>query len=115
MGNEKTRTYQRVGSKDETLGVYEGSPLDEALAGDDDWELVGGAKRAAASDPAPKTDKEIDENTDLSKLKRPELDQVAAQRGVTEPEKLPSKDAVIEAIAAAQAEGAQGDGEGDES
>lgn len=38
----------------------------------------------------------------LSSLKREELDKLAAEHGVEDPEELPSKEAVIEAIEAAQ-------------
>lgn len=97
---EKTNTYKHRDSGI-TQGAYEGSPLDLTLAADEDWEPAGrGAKRGKEepTDPAPKTDKDVDEQTDLSTLNRAQLDQAAAQRGVEDPEKLPSKKAVLEAI-----------------
>lgn len=51
-----------------------------------------------ARDPDPKTF--ADDPDELARLKRAELDKAAAKAGVPNPEALPNKDAVIEAIEA---------------
>jgi hypothetical protein len=61
----------------------------------------------------PKSEQPASEEPELSRLKRAELDKLAAGVGVEEPEKLPNKGAVIAAIrdAEAQQEPAQAPGE----
>jgi hypothetical protein len=73
---------------------------------DDERRSVDGAAAGTAGDP---DDREDDE--DLSKLKRTELDERALALGVEEPDKLGNKDKVITAIEAAeQALAAAGEG-----
>lgn len=55
--------------------------------------------KLGAAEPADKRD---EAKKSLNSLKREELNQIAADAGVPEPEELPSKEAVIEAIETAQ-------------
>ena len=57
---------------------------------------------------------EIETDEDLSKLNRPELNDLAKQVGVEDPEYLPNRDAVIDEIHAAQKPEAEGAGLSDD-
>lgn len=81
-----------------TQSAEEGSALYEALRDHDDWRQVD------AADPEPDEPSAEDGGVpeELRGLKREQLNDVAREAGVEDPEKLPNIAAVIEAIRARQ-------------
>lgn len=77
-----TLTFEHTDGR--LLSCYAGSAMEEVLRSDPDWSEVEQTEAAESTDPA--------------KLGRDDLNAYAAERGVTEPEKLPNKDAVLAAL-----------------
>jgi hypothetical protein len=94
----------------ETVGAYVGTELDGVYASDSDYEAVGERSTAAQAPTEPEpTGSPDDDGTDgeqavdLESLNRDELNTLAKERGIEEPEGLPNKGEVKAAITAAQA------------
>lgn len=96
------RAYRVIGGN-EVFGAKPGSVVDLALTKGREEALLysGNLERA----------EEADLDDDLHSLKRQDLNEVARERGVEEPEKLPNKKAVVRAIEKVVAETPAGAGE----
>lgn len=83
------------GQTGETQGCYAGSELESALVRDPDW-------APAKSDPGSERDGQSEKGSvvpdELGSLKREQLNDIAHQLGVDNPEGLSNKDEVIDAI-----------------
>ncbi|MCK9250354.1 MAG: hypothetical protein M0P31_15445 [Solirubrobacteraceae bacterium] len=89
-----------VNEQGRELGAAPGSALEETLQRKPGWRQVGADEPVAdTDDPA-----SAQSDEDLVVLKRDELDLLALEAGVEDPEALPNKGAVIDAIRAARAD-----------
>jgi hypothetical protein len=89
-----------------TIDVVPGTALAKAVEGSPDWECIEAATATEAqgdADPGTTKTDDPDDRVDLTKLGRDALDARAAEVGVEDPDKLPNKQAVIDAIEAATA------------
>lgn len=102
-------THEYINADGETRGAFAGTEQDKVYASDPDWTLAGKGSPAtetpAGSESAgsPDGDGTVGEQApDLDSLSRDELNALAAEKGVENPEELPNKGAVKEAIKATE-------------
>ena len=96
----------------DTASAEEGTELDKVLSKDEAWSLVTGKSRSEEAASASEEDsgetedpggnEPAEEAVDPS-LSREKLNEIATAKGVEDPESLPNKGKVIEAIEAASA------------
>jgi hypothetical protein len=115
MSDEITREYEHLISG-ERAGAYVGTERDDAFQSDVHWKLVGGPEVSGPrtvdpADPRSPRDLEVtpDEapeteggETDVDKMSRDELNELAESLGVEDPASLGNKQEVKDAIAEAQ-------------
>jgi hypothetical protein len=96
-------THEYVNAGGETRGAFAGTEQDKVYASDPDWTPVGKSTPATETPAGSESKGSPDDNgTDIDSLSRDELNALAAEKGVENPEELPNKGAVKEAIKATE-------------
>jgi hypothetical protein len=134
MTDEITREYEHLVTG-ERVGAYVGTARDDAFQSDVHWKLISGpdvtgprtvdpadprapkgnrhvARNLATPDGTPEADE--DGETDIEKLSRDELNELAESLGIDDPAALGNKQEVKDAIAKAQQSEPDGTPEADE-
>lgn len=93
-------THEYVNADGETRGAFAGTEQDKVYASDPNWTPVG--KGSPATETPAGSGSPEDAGTDLDSLSRDELDALATEKGVDNPEELPNKGAVKDAIQATE-------------
>jgi len=103
-------THEYINADGETRGAFPGTEQDKVYASDPDWTLAGKGSPATETPAGSESTGSPDDNgTDIDSLSRDELNALATEKGVENPEELPNKGAVKDAIKATETPA--GDGE----
>jgi hypothetical protein len=102
-------THEYINADGETRGAFAGTEQDKVYASDPDWTPVGKSTPATETPAGSKSTGSPDDygtdgkqTSDLDSLSRDELNALAAEKGIEEPEDLPNKAAVKDAIKATE-------------